>query len=671
MSFLQKAVSVQFVFITFLVLLFVSGMYAGIDVFHNLLFSFVQIFGVLMPGCFILHFTKAKLDNSLSLLFSSYAIGYSLLAVIYALMIYSNFHTYSKYALYVICIVSFFLSIKNKSVVKSLFARTDDDKFVLIIFLLTILIGFIVYQYPYRSPLQTGYQDMFFDNLYWVKNCISSTRGYPLPELSVLGNNLYWHLFSCFNIALYHLSTGIEIYDLCFSLSYIWQFYLLVGCAYVMFSYFIKNKKYLKLSIVILLFCSSIEPYTQVYYLSHLYGTKLAVNDGMALSMLAFTFFVMAIKDNLNNIPLALVTMLLYVGAIGFKVPNGLTVLIGVWAYLFYDFIIYKKINLKMLSFCILCVIFFLVVNNIFVIDGNALVSQSSSHKLTLDFSTTLRSEYMQILYNKIISLRIGTYIAFPLVSIFYILFVHPIMLLFWAILFSLIFIKCKDKQYYNNIGMEFSLFGITIFGCIVFLAVGHPGFSQSYFLFAIYPFALLFSLVIAEKYLFRYYKTIKRFLFVLILFSVGVNLLYAKRTFSIENKYSFNKIDASKTGTSVSKEEVVGLRWIRNNTPIDAILATNKVIEPESGKKSFVTSVYSERQVYLEGYVSTNLPNDYIVDERMTLLKNYFNGDRQARKTLIEEGVDYVVVYKNISDAHIEKSNILYENKDIIIAKI
>ena len=82
------------------------------------------------------------------------------------------------------------------------------------------------------------------------------------------------------------------------------------------------------------------------------------------------------------------------------------------------------------------------------------------------------------------------------------------------------------------------------------------------------------------------------------------------------------------------------------------------------------VTSAYSEHQVYLEGYVATNLSNDHIVSDRINEIKMYFAGDETAKVSLIKAGVS-VVVYRNITNDIIPKEKILYKNNDIIIGLI
>ena len=100
-------------------------------------------------------------------------------------------------------------------------------------------------------------------------------------------------------------------------------------------------------------------------------------------------------------------------------------------------------------------------------------------------------------------------------------------------------------------------------------------------------------------------------------------------------------------------------------------MVVTNKVLAPIRGERSFITSAYAERQVYLEGYSSANLPNNHLVPDRLFLISQYFSGDRSAREKLIKEGITHVIIYKSLSDNSAETGDLLYENKEIIIRTI
>lgn len=658
------------IIVPFLIALFAAGIYAGVSGLHLLLFMAIQVLGLLIPGILIVNCSGVVFKNSVSKVFAGYTVGYALVTTVYAFMLLLNIHKVCPYVLYAICLFSLLLILYKRKTFSDLFGRTNDNKILLIFFLIVLFIGFLVYQYPFRSALQIGFQDMYSDSTYWFKNCVASTKGYPLPELSVQGNNLYWHLFSCFNIAMLHFSTGIEIYDLCFSLSYVCKSFVLVGCAYVFINELISNKKLVWTGLAVLLFCSSVEPATWVYFLEHLYATTLGVADGLSLSLLAIVMSFKGLDQKRINYKIIIVTTLLFIASVGSKVPNGFMVLVCLGYFVLYDIVKYRRLKL---SYCVVTVLFavlFLIINKVYVIDGNALVSETSSHKLTLNFSTAITPTIFHFIYKLMIRIGLGNIIPTILLIVPYIITTSPIMLFFaWAVI--LIIKRRKELLKLETDGILFSLFATTLTGLVIFLSLGHPGFSQVYFLFGIFPITLLVSLIVIENYSVKLFFAYRKYIYGIMVLSIFCNIAIAKWTFMLNDKFFVKEERTSNSGTSISREEIVGLRWIRDNLEEEAVLVTNKVLEPNSGKHSFVTSAYSERQVYLEGYMATNLPNNHIVNDRLSEIKKYLKGDEEARESLINAGVKYVVLYKNITNEEIDKFNVLYENKDIAICKI
>ena len=118
---------------------------------------------------------------------------------------------------------------------------------------------------------------------------------------------------------------------------------------------------------------------------------------------------------------------------------------------------------------------------------------------------------------------------------------------------------------------------------------------------------------------------------------------------------------------------EIAGLRWIRDILSENIVLVTNKVLfgnlEETKFSRTFITSEYSERQVYLEGFSSTNLPDMEFVMERLSQLRDYYNGVPGSVEVLRENGVTYAVLFKGGSNSSIlPEGNLIYENEDIAV---
>lgn len=676
------ALSIKYVFsrnstlvFCFLLCMLVAGLFAGVGLSNLLSLLLVFIFGILIPGFIILYKVRLQLKNTISLLFVSFGIGYALLAILYAVLIYFNIHKISPYILYTISAIALLALLNRKirlhfySVLKD---NNDDNIFLLIISVVLVLFGFLVFQFPLRSVLDSGYLDMHMDHTYWFKNCVASTKGYPLPELSVFGVDLYWHLFSCFDIALFHFATGIEIYNLCFSLSYVWHVFLMVGGAYALTSELLKNKKYVFTALVLILMCSSAEPYTLVYYLDHLWGCSMGTSDAIAESMFALLLTLKVIEKQYINWRFVPIAIIMIIATVGYKSPVGFVLLVGVGCALF---ILCCKNRSAIIPSLVLMVILFIltvILCKVFVIADNALTSSTSNHKLVLNFMTIFWPDINSYITGVLEGWGIRPMITALLLVIPYVLVMHPIMLVLAFVLVGL-FGKRKailNLSYkYQVVGFPFIVMAIV--GIVAFLSLNHPGLAQCYFLFAGIPFAVLFCFLAIEAFYNEKYCKYRPYLYALICCSFLATIACARETYTLDGKYCPNPTQLSYEGTSLTRNELVGLRWARNNLPESAILLTNKGLAPIKGNRSFVTSAYSERQVYLEGSSSTIFPNDHFLADRIDIIIRYFNGDYTAREELKREGVTHVIIYKSLPDVTFEGSKLLYENEEMTIRTI
>ena len=556
----------------FLVCLTVAGLFAGVTVYNMFLFLFIQLAGILLPGFFLLQWAGLHFKNKISDLFIGYGIGLVIWALVYAVLIYLNLHKWSPYLLYTVSAFSV-LAVLNHHIRKNLCSciRSDnvDNIFLLSIFVVLFVFGFLVFQYPHRLVSDTGYLDMHMDHVYWFKNCVASTKGYPLPELSALGINLYWHLFSSFNIALFHFSTGIDIYFLCFSLSYIWHIFLMIGGAYTLASELLSNRKYVFTSLVLILLCSSAEPYTLVYYLDHLWGCSMGTADAIAVCMMAFALTIKTIEGMRINWQIVPFAVIMIVGAVGYKSPVGLVLLAGVSCALLVLCLWNRRAILYSLGLLLILFVATVVLLKFFVIADNALTSSTSNHKLVLNFTTVLWPDINSQIVGYFESLGVRPMISILFLVIPYTLVMHPVMPVFALVLVGL-FVRRKDilKIPYKNQAVGLAFFVMAMIGIVAFLSLSHPGLAQCYFLFAGIPFAALFSFLAIESFFSQRYLKYRRYLYCLIVCSFVATILCARKTYTLEGKYCPDPNQRSTDGTSLTRNEWKGLVWVREHLP-------------------------------------------------------------------------------------------------------
>jgi len=122
--------------------------------------------------------------------------------------------------------------------------------------------------------------------------------------------------------------------------------------------------------------------------------------------------------------------------------------------------------------------------------------------------------------------------------------------------------------------------------------------------------------------------------------------------------------------GQSVTKSELLAMRWVRDHTDKQDLIATNKIIG-DLGKRSFVSSSFTERQIFVEGtdYTAVEEMSDLQTRENMNL--QYYQGNDSAYEYLKQYGVKYAILFKGISNPNIALGHIVFENESTIIYKL
>ena len=597
---------------------------------------------------------------------NSFAIGFSLNVLLYALLLLLHMQMYVAYFVYgeaIIVLVSSILLSINKQSVFSYTSNNNTDilKLSLLLFLM-LLLEFVLYQMPQRSALFNGYQNYFQDMLYWQKACIASSKGYPLPELSISGYTYNWHVFSCFFIALMHCCTGIEFYDLCFCLSYLWDMFLLLGAIYVFFNETLQNKKLIYIGCVILLFVSGFEKQFGCYYLAHLYQCKLGVTEGFATSLLSFVFISKAISQNKIISKEFLLSILFFAVSCGAKIPYACILIIGIGFLLVFSLKKTNWISSILVLFCFLGV--FLLIAKLFVF-SNAVSSGSSNSKLFLSaYGSILGIPQIHRLF-LFLSNHIGSFLSWGLVTALSIMCINYVVL--GSFLFSTI-ITIYKKQLHNL--TLWALFLMVCSGLLLFTFINHSGRSQVYFLMASFPYAVLFSLYIFENNEFKLKRIALFTINILIIVSFISTIYFAPKVICNPGYYRYQDILYSTEGNDITKDELTALLWVRDNLPDNIILATNKVLAPHA-QRSFVTSAFTERQIFIEGYEYSIIAYSKIATDRVALLSAYYNGDIDAKNTLLNEGVTYAVLFKAFHSPNSILGDVLYENNAMIIYQL
>ena len=638
----------------FLLTLMTVGLLVGIEAWQTFLFCLVNITGVLFPGYLLVRWSDFHFKNNTSLLLVSYGVGFAVMAILYAILLICGFHQSSGWVMWgvsLMCVLTL-LSSKIRHDMATIFMGTNRDLvFIEVLFLVLIVFCLILFQRPLSSVEFTGYQDIPYDHMYWMKNCVAATKDYPLPELSVSGYKMYWHMFSCFNIAMFHFATGIQIFYLCFSLSCVWEIILLLGGTYALANELLKDRRYVFTALIMMLLCSSAEYYTHIQYLIHLWFCTMGTPEAIASELLCILLLLKAIEGqqiNWKRIPLV---VLLALSATGYKSPIGLIMLVGIGSVLLIQSMRNRRAAVSSLTVLLIISLLSILVIKVFVASDQTLTSPYSNNQVTLTFRTATQVGMMQGLVSLLTDFcGMEIHVVSLLLTIPCMLVVHPVM----PLLAFLLIMTCvkRNQIHFSNEILFYIIIPLLIMcmaGIAAFLLFTHYGFAQSYFLYAIIPLAVILSMMVIEKYSWLENDLYRSGLYLYIGCTLVILPVCVLNYEHEELRHAPSEI--SREGTSLTTNEWKGLTWTRDHLPETAVIVTNKVLAPKRGNKSYITSCYTERQVYFEGYISANLPNDYIVKDRLELIANYFGGDLKARDTLKKEGVTHVVIYKSLSD--------------------
>jgi hypothetical protein len=171
-----------------------------------------------------------------------------------------------------------------------------------------------------------------------------------------------------------------------------------------------------------------------------------------------------------------------------------------------------------------------------------------------------------------------------------------------------------------------------------------------------------------------------------------------AETIFQTFDKNYYDILSSHNSGTSFSKDEIEGLRWVRDNLPSSVLLISNKIfgqtgndefsmdliadfddtadaesnlLKQVTSSHSTITSSFTERQLLMEGYWFSNY-SDSVVFSNLHLIKHFFLSDGDAYDTLKKNGVNHAVIFKRISPhGYPDNCGLLFENNAIAIVKI
>lgn len=110
-------------------------------------------------------------------------------------------------------------------------------------------------------------------------------------------------------------------------------------------------------------------------------------------------------------------------------------------------------------------------------------------------------------------------------------------------------------------------------------------------------------------------------------------------------------KSSCKQVSNSLTYAEAEAYQWVREETPENALCVTNVILD-DSQFESFIVGVCTERQLYMEGwrYVEGYLSKE-VVEQRRNLIRDFFEGKREAIEELSNANVNYIIWVKRYGE--------------------
>ena len=685
--------------IAMLALVLISIFVYHVNVFSLLIFFAFILCYVLLPGLFLIKafgFSSGQLSADLLI---SFFLGWGLVLAEYFL----TWHIHTRLLLYglgpilSLCCICFIILHRNetRSRLSSIHPLHISAAFFLF---LALLMGyvFVSTQYRYMSPdfADTVFVSIDIDKAYQMSLIGSLSHGYPLVDPLVAYRIVHYHIFSQILEAVPVMLFGLTPDFMVMSAAPYMTFGLVGLSTYSMFRYFCKRQDRIGVyALSFLLANMFVGKDIWTSYILRMFLTNDNHGGFAAPCMIAAVITVgvyfknTAAKDKAVSLAfLTIITMVLT----GIKAPIGLVLVCGIVGTFILGAILRKVPFIKgslpaVLSFAG----FFIVYKFILALDGTSGASFDSllspghiaSACFWKDPLTALMKEHG-------IPVPVRLMVVFAAFTVLF----FTIYFLAFAIgyLRELVLVIGGKKEYDFA---KVTVYAAAFAGYAAMILLKYSGHSEYYFGFS----ALIFGPLIAfwffedkdqitSKAMKGLFRISAVWFFALIFItSVTFSGFYA-------SNYPTMKKHADPAATdynpykSLSHNEYEAMKWIRENTPEDALIATQMYTSEPKGEFystnnrwdhcHFLYAAYSVRNYYLEGSGFTFNKNEN--DERREMISNtdcLFDPDSERRgENARELGVTYVVVTQKIyptpdlSSADYEK---VFSNEDIDIYKV
>ncbi len=603
----------------------------------SFIFFLFQLFDVFVPGLALLCLLrKTSNSDTMPIIAWSYVGGILFLLLEYLLIMALNLSDYA-------CIVGILAPIISAFVIKKKEAITcdADSYFVLLLLAATMIISF--FSVTYQNPLPTMYGKTTYDKdfLFWVGNSISFTKGLPVQSFRLVGSRLYYHYFSNVVIASASLITGIDVYTLSYSFSFIVPCILLSTGAHVLVKKVTDNKLLSFIGIVGILLCEG----STTFLTNHLYFCAFGFDYGYALSMLGISLLMDMVKSNDYSCKNIIITSIMIMLITGFKGPNGIVILMG---FGIVSIALLIKKEWKKGLICGFCWLFsFLFVYCFFIADVFSSVARTNGLELLGLGGAFDKNSWAIAIFTDLLNKGFSDNAVTRIVAIALYVFRSNRLSILLLILCSLEQVIClfNKKTRLTSI----SLIMICVWGIALTVLTHQDGNSQMYFAMSAVPFGIAAGIDTIDRII----KNNRIALLVVCLVLALVSFDDVRRCYKERIVPEINNSIAVRNGEghfgddryTFTVDEYNAALWLKENTNQNSYIALDE-FEYDGFRKEEGFGVFSERFIWNDGQYD----NETERNRRRNLVAKLISGDMEVISDLNNENVEYIIITNKIN---------------------
>lgn len=665
--------------------------YFGASVPLLLIMAAFMLFYVMLPGCLAIKASGLSGQHISTYLVRGFFAGFAINILLYFLtdLISNNVLLYAVGP--VLSIIFLGKEFQNRSERKvSLRSLVSNIPASLFLFVALVFIySFLTTQCTYIPPYLSSYETIKLDFGFHAGIINGLADGFPPNDTWVSGMTLYYHFFTEMLYSIPVRLFGIHSEEVLLSCTpYIIT--PVLSCAlYSLFREFTNNdgKHGFYCLSLILSNMFVLKFYPASWFLYHLFSN--INNAGMGAACMLTALPVLKAWDHIDEseserkragdvILLAILVML----NTGIKGPMAVVLVGGMVGTVLLGLIM-RKVNWRAAAATAISAVAFIFIY-VYVVGARGVSSTNAGGNSLLNLWEVtdiffLKGRVADLFSNRMISLA-AVLVAFLLMSLT--AFTVPFILGYLRELFLVL----TGRK-------EFSFSKVTVYascmvGFIALMVLNYSGHSQVYFGFA--------ALILVPIISFWYLEDIKitkpklakvvTIIFIVCLCFTAVTEVqdYARLVGNAQKHYEKRDKNRQKY-KNVSSKEYEALVWIRDNTPEDSLIASDRYYsvslkdyscEVRGHNTHFAYAIYSERDQYLEGS-GFSLPSD-MIDVRVEMINNI---DSMMDPKNAERGdlarsldVDYVLVSKRFNkagDLSNEDYKLVYTNDAIDIYEV